>query len=146
MNALNMTSNRPYLLRAFYEWLVDNDLTPHLLIDATNPLVQVPQQYVREGQIVLNVAPQAIVSLVMDNHAVSFNAKFEGVPFQVYAPMTAILGIHARENGVGTFFPANADYLFGSHRSISKDIFSFQKKAESVANRPDGRPNLRIVK
>ena len=106
----NMTPSRPYLLRAFYEWLLDNDMTPHLLVDANAQMVQVPQQFARDGQIVLNIAPQAVVAFTMDNEAVSFNARFGGVPQQVYIPMAAVLAIHARENGVGTFFPPEPAY------------------------------------
>lgn len=99
-----MTPSRPYLLRAFYEWLVDNDLTPHLVVHADMPDVTVPQQYVQNGQIVLNVAPGAIAGLVMGNEVVSFSARFGGVPFQVSLPIAAIQAIYARENGAGTVF------------------------------------------
>ncbi|WP_440054921.1 ClpXP protease specificity-enhancing factor [Pseudoalteromonas sp. T1lg65] len=99
-----MTSNRPYLLRAFYEWIVDNDCTPHLVVDADYPAVQVPTQFVQEGQIVLNVSPSAVTQFSMDNQALSFNARFGGQPMQVYVPVGAILAIYARENGEGTVF------------------------------------------
>lgn len=151
-----MTPSRPYLLRAFYEWLLDNDLTPHLLVDANVQMVQVPRQYVRDGQIVLNIAPQAVVALTMDNEAVSFNARFGGVPHQVYVPMAAVLALHARENGVGTFFPPDPAYEewiehVNEQKSASTtDTVSDADKSDSGDDpkppRPDGRPSLRIVK
>jgi stringent starvation protein B len=95
-----MTPSRPYLLRAFYDWLLDNDMTPHLLVNSEVPHVQVPRQFVQDGQIVLNIAPQAVMSFAMGKESLSFNARFGGVPFQVYIPMAAIIAIHARENGL----------------------------------------------
>lgn len=154
---MNMTPSRPYLLRAFYEWLLDNELTPHLLVDANVRMVQVPQQYVREGQIVLNIAPNAVVALTMDNDAVSFNARFGGVPHQVYIPMAAVLAVHARENGVGTFFPPEAAYEawveeMNDPHHVDKSLET-QPVMDVETNdddpqppRPDGRPALRIVK
>ena len=143
----NMTPSRPYLLRAFYEWLLDNDMTPHLLVDANARMVQVPQQFARDGQIVLNIAPQAVVAFTMDKEAVSFNARFGGVPQQVYIPMAAVLAIHARENGVGTFFPPEPAYAVWL-----EDETSSPEKPEVADDeapkppRPDGRPTLRVVK
>lgn len=99
-----MTSNQPYLLRAFYEWIVDNDLTPYLVVDATIQGTQVPQEHVRDGQIVLNVSPNACVKMNMDNVDVSFEARFGGVPRQLIFPCHAVLAIYAKENGAGTVF------------------------------------------
>jgi len=100
-----MTSNRPYLLRAMYDWLVDNDCTPHIVVNAYHNGVSVPQQYVSKGQIVLNMAPRAITNFVMDNEAVAFTTRFGGVPTEIFVPTMAILGIYARENGQGMMFP-----------------------------------------
>ena len=99
-----MTPNRPYLLRAFYDWIVDNDCTPHLVVNAEYPAVQVPVQFVQDGQIVLNISPSAVTQFDMDNQQLSFNARFSGQPMQVYVPMGAVLAIYARENGEGTVF------------------------------------------
>lgn len=99
-----MKSSRPYLLRALYDWIVDNDCTPHVLVDATQPHVEVPQEYVKDGQIVLNVSPSAVVDLQLSNHGVSFNGRFGGRPMDVIFPVTAVLGIYARENGQGMVF------------------------------------------
>lgn len=100
-----MTSSRPYLIRALYEWIVDNSLTPHLVVFAKGDGVEVPQQYVnKDGQIVLNVAPSAVMGLSLGNDAVTFNARFGGIPTDIYVPCTAVLGIYARENGQGMMF------------------------------------------
>ncbi len=101
---MEMTSNRPYMLRAFYEWIVDNNCTPYLVVDATQPYVKVPTQHVQNGQIVLNISPGAVGNMTMNNDAVSFNARFGGQPFALYVPMRAVLAIYARENGAGTMF------------------------------------------
>ena len=101
---MQMTPNRPYLLRAFYEWIVDNNCTPYLVVDATMPGVKVPLQHVKDGQIVLNISPGAIGNLLLGNDAVTFNARFSGNPFALYIPVTAVLAIYARENGAGTVF------------------------------------------
>ncbi len=106
-----MTPIRPYLLRGYYEWLLDNELTPHIVVDAHVANVHVPQQFVQDGQIVLNIAPTAVVGFDLDNSALSFNARFGGVPFDVYVPIAAIAAIYARENGAGTMFEPEQAYL-----------------------------------
>ena len=100
-----MTSHRPYLLRALYEWIADNDLTPHLLVDTTRPHVQVPNHAVKDGRIVLNVAQRAVVALEMTNDTISFSARFGGVSHNVAVPVSAVLAIYARENGQGMALP-----------------------------------------
>ena len=104
-----MNSSRPYIIRAIYEWIVDNECTPHLLVDATGAGVFVPESYVSDGQIVLNISPSAVVSLQMGNHTVSFNGRFGGQPQDVEVPIAAILGIYARENGQGMVFDVPMD-------------------------------------
>jgi stringent starvation protein B len=96
-----VTPSRPYIVRAIYEWIVDNDCTPHLLVDATVPYVVVPESYVKDGQIVLNISPSAVVGLQMDNERISFNGRFGGQPRDIDVPVSAVLGIYARENGQG---------------------------------------------
>ena len=99
-----MTSSRPYLVRAIYEWLNDNNLTAHVLVDAMRAGVQVPATYVEDGRIVLNIAPGAVRDLFIHNDRLTFSARFGGVPMMVDAPMAAVLAIYARENGQGMFF------------------------------------------
>ncbi|MDX5406133.1 MAG: ClpXP protease specificity-enhancing factor [Chromatiaceae bacterium] len=106
---MKMTANRPYLLRAFYDWIVDNNCTPYLVVDATVHGVKVPMQFVQNGQIVLNTAPTAVGNLQLGNDAVTFSARFGGQPFALYIPLNAVLAIYARENGAGTVFTLEED-------------------------------------
>lgn len=108
---LKMTPNRPYLLRAFYEWIVDNNLTPYLVVDATMAGVKVPTQHVQNGQIVLNINPSAVGNLLLGNDAVTFSARFGGSPFALYIPQRSVLAIYARENGAGTMFTPEEDEM-----------------------------------
>lgn len=103
-----MTSHRPYLLRALYEWIADNDMTPHLLVDATRPHVQVPAHAVNDGRIVLNVAERAVSGLQMTNDVIRFSARFGGVSHAVSVPVGAVLAIYARETGQGMALPEDA--------------------------------------
>jgi stringent starvation protein B len=99
-----MTSSRPYIMRALYEWILDNECTPYVLVNADEPGVEVPQQYVKDGQIVLNISPTAVLDLELGNDAMHFNGRFGGVPVDVFVPMQSVLGIYARENGQGMVF------------------------------------------
>lgn len=100
----NMSPSKPYMIRAIWEWVIDNELTPHIMVDALYPGTLVPQQFVKDGQIVLNVAPAAVVALDLDNAGISFNARFSGIAHDIYVPVGAVLGIYARENGRGMMF------------------------------------------
>jgi stringent starvation protein B len=102
-----MSSNRPYLIRALYDWIVDNGLTPHLLVNSEVEHVVVPHQFVQEGRIVLNVAPGAVRHLELSNDWILFEARFGGIPMEVSVPPGAVLGIYAKENGRGMLFPEN---------------------------------------
>ncbi|MCG3862792.1 MULTISPECIES: ClpXP protease specificity-enhancing factor [unclassified Photobacterium] len=167
MDMEKMTPRRPYLLRAFYDWLVDNDLTPHLVVDATLPGVQVPMEFVSDGQIILNVAPRAVGNLELGNEAVSFNARFSGRPHSVIVPMYAVLAVYARENGAGTMFEPEPSYesdmpVFDDVDDIEEMIddasessspFAVVSETEIAGDEPDdepprprGRPSLRVVK
>jgi stringent starvation protein B len=100
-----MTPKRPYLLRAFYEWIVDNNMTPYITVDATAEEVSVPRQHVKDGRIVLNISPTAVRDFVMDNDAVSFSARFSGAAFYVYCPIYSVLAVYSRETQEGASFP-----------------------------------------
>ncbi|MDA0977622.1 MAG: ClpXP protease specificity-enhancing factor [Proteobacteria bacterium] len=100
-----MNSSVPYLIRAINEWILDNDCTPYLIIDATMDDVSVPMEYVKDGQIVLNVAPRAVRDLVISAEYVMFSGRFAGVAHEIYAPISAVMGIIAKENGEGMWFP-----------------------------------------
>jgi len=123
-----LNSSRPYIIRAIYEWIVDNGCTPHLLVDAGIDGVDVPQAYVSDGQIVLNISPSAVLGLEMTNEAVFFNGRFGGVATDILVPIGGILGIYARENGQGMIFDAAAP----------------EDPPEPPAGR--GRPSLKVVK
>ncbi len=100
-----MTSHRPYLLRALYEWIADNGMTPHLLVDATRADVKVPLHAVKEGRIVLNIADRAVSDLEMSNQLIRFSARFGGVSQSVSVPVGAVIAIYARETGQGMALP-----------------------------------------
>jgi len=104
-----MTPSRPYLIRALYDWIVDNNLTPYLLVDAANDEVVVPEQYIQDGKIILNVSPSAVRDLNLGNESIGFNARFSGNPMDVYVPANAVLAIYAKENGQGMVFNEEDD-------------------------------------
>lgn len=117
-----MLSNKPYLVRAFYEWIVDSGCTPYLMLDAEMPQVEVPLQYVEEGRIVLNVAPKAVPDLQIDNDALYFTARFSGLQQRVYAPISAVLAIYAMENGQGMVFDNEEEPVVTEGDSKSEEI------------------------
>ncbi|MCC2636718.1 MAG: peptidase [Moraxellaceae bacterium] len=166
-----MTPSRPYFVRAIYEWLNDNNLTPYVLVDATRPGVQVPMAFVKEGRIVLNVAAGAVRDLFLRNEDIGFSARFGGVPMQVFVPMGAVLAIYAQENGQGMFFDEE-DYPAATPATAAAPALVSASSAPALAAAPapapssvpapaeaaeggdepepprpgGGRPSLRIVK
>ncbi len=128
-----MTSNRPYLIRAIWQWITDNDLTPHLLVNADAEAVEVPRQFVEDGRVVLNISANAVRDLDMNNDYVTFNARFSGMPMNVLVPVSAVMGIYARENGQGMLFPEEE----------SGDEPPPEKKG---GRKPSGRPVLKVVR
>lgn len=135
-----MTSNRPYLMRAIFEWIVDNGLTPHVLIDAEVPEVQVPRQYVDEGRIILNISPSAVQQFSIDNQWLSFNARFGGKPFEIFAPIHAIRAIYAAENSEGMMFEPLPDADI-----VASDGPDSDPEPDPEPPKPS-RPALRVVK
>ncbi len=131
-----MTPSRPYLVRALNEWILDNEMTPYLVVDAGLQGVQVPREFVTDGQIVLNVCPSAVVGLSIDNEAVEFSARFGGVPMQVYVPFTAIMAIYAKENGQGMVFGAEP----GAPEPPNSD------KPKQEVKEKSKKPSLTVVK
>ncbi|MCK5721638.1 MAG: ClpXP protease specificity-enhancing factor [Gammaproteobacteria bacterium] len=102
-----MTSSRPYLIRAIYDWIVDNSFTPYLLVNAENDNAIIPREYVEDGKIVLNINPTAISNLQLGNDYIMFNARFSGKAMEVSIPVIAVLAIYAQENGQGMMFDEN---------------------------------------
>ncbi len=127
-----MTSLKPYLIRSLYEWIVDNDMTPYLLVNAEHPDAVLPEAFIENNQIVLNVRPAAVQNLLLGDDEVEFNARFSGKPMHVIAPVNAILAVYAQENGQGMVFDPNEE--------AENDAFSENKKPTNK------RPQLRIVK
>jgi len=99
-----MTSSRPYLIRALYEWIVDNKFTPYMLVDAESADVVVPRTFVEDGRIILNISPDATHSLMLGNDVIGFNARFNGAAMDVTVPVACVLAVYARENGQGMMF------------------------------------------
>ena len=131
-----MTSNRPYLVRALYEWISDNGLTPYLLVDAAFDGVRVPPGAAKDGKVILNIAARAVGSFEIGNEFVAFSARFGGVSQSVHVPMGAVLAIYAQENGQGMMFPPEAPSAATSDESPSPDPEKPQRKG----------PQLRVVK
>ena len=104
-----MTSSRPYLIRALGEWIVDNQMTPYVVVDANRENTVVPRQFVENGKIVLNIGPYAVRDLEVNNEQLTFSARFGGVPMNVEVPVSAVLAIYSRENGQGMVFADDND-------------------------------------
>jgi stringent starvation protein B len=100
-----MTSSKPYLVRALYEWILDNDNTPYILVDTNADQVLIPTGIGSDDKVVLNLAPAAVQSLDMNNEAIAFSARFNGVSEHIFVPISALRAIYARENGEGMMFP-----------------------------------------
>ena|ERR1700723_3212463 len=130
---MNYSKPKPYLIRAFYEWMNDNGLTPYLLINAETRGCALPTEHVKEGKIVLNIAPRAIKDLFLGNEYIEFHARFSGVSQRVYAPIRAISAIYAKENGEGMAFPDESD-----------DLELGDKSSPTPPSK--GKPDLKIVK
>ncbi len=136
---LNLTPSRPYLARAIYEWICDNNLTPYLMVDATIPFTDVPQQFVKDGQIVLNIVPHAVHRLNMSNEAITFSARFGGVSTDIYVPFQAVLGVYARENGQGLFFDPD------EYANVKVNENTLESKTTDDEETPKKKPSLRIL-
>lgn len=106
---MTMTSNKPYLIRAMYDWIVENHLTPYVLVNAEYPGVQIPEVYVNNGKIILNISPQACHGLHLENDRIVFSARFSGQVVQIFIVPAAVLAIYAKENGRGMEFGAEYD-------------------------------------
>ena len=146
----DITPSRGYLVRALFDWIIDNDLTPHLVVAAEVPGTDVPDAYVKDGQITLNIAPSAVRDLYMDAEAVSFNARFGGVPTQIYVPTASILAIFARENGQGMGFgmEPGADLLQAQIEAAleaGEPITAAEQPEPPKPEKPK-KPGLRVVK
>ncbi|WP_163560910.1 ClpXP protease specificity-enhancing factor [Halomonas sp. NO4] len=152
-----MLSSRPYLARGLYEWLLDNEQTPYVVVDAEQPGVKVPRQFVQNGQIVLNVGPAAVRDLAIDNACLAFHASFGGQSMQVVVPMSALVAIYARESGVGMVFghePVMPEPQADDTETSEASPLSSVEREEATTEGDDegetppsrGRPSLRVIK
>ena len=146
---MSMTSHRPYLVRALNEWILENNCTPYIVVNAFEKGVQVPQNYVKDGQIILNISPLAVQGLSIGIEGIEFNGRFGGIPTRVYVPTLAIMGIYARENGQGMIFdqdnePPPITPPTGSGPSAGKRAGGNSSKDGNDKSGP--RPSLRVVK
>lgn len=145
---MTMTSSRPYIVRALYDWILENDCTPYILVNAFDDDVQVPLEHVKDGQIILNISPSAVQALMVGDQALEFEGRFGGISKLVYVPIRAVMGIYAKENGQGMIFDAEGslpkppsptgsdpgEKTAGKHRS--------DKPSQSGSS----KPALRLVK
>ncbi len=136
-----LTSTKPYMIRAIHEWCVDNQLTPHLLVEVS-PQTKVPMAYVKDGEIVLNLNYSATKDLQFTNEAVSFSARFSGVSNNLYVPIGAIKGIFARENGQGMFFEVQAEDGDAVKKIKNNEIANKEKNISSEVKKTP----LKLVK
>ncbi|MEW9824529.1 MAG: ClpXP protease specificity-enhancing factor [Candidatus Symbiodolus clandestinus] len=139
---------RPYLFRAYYDWMVANQLTPYLVVKAPYPGVKVPLDAAKDGKIVLNVSPQAVVEWKMTTEQVCFNACFHGVPQEIVVPMAAMAGIYARENGAGTLFAEEPSYQKEQTQQVTvmPGMADAEVKQPITLSEPAKPTRLRIIK
>ena len=104
---MTMSSSRPYIVRALYDWILENDCTPYIQVNAFVDGVEVPQEHVKDGQIILNISPNAVQNLFIRNQAIVFDGRFAGIPKSVFVPIGAVMGIYAKESGQGMVFEAD---------------------------------------
>lgn len=133
-----MTSTKPYIVRAIFEWCVDQGLTPYITV-SVDGRTRVPHEYVKNGQIVLNISPDAANQLVMGNDEITFQARFNGVAFPVVVPVDAVAAIYAREDGRGMAFEVTRNDAPAAEPGSQTD-------SEPPELPPAGRPHLTRVK
>lgn len=136
-----MTSTRPYLIRAFYDWICDNQFTPYLVINAEFSGVVVPKEYVQGGQIVLNIAPMVVTALDLGNEWILFDARFSGKLCHIAVPVRAIMAIYAKENGQGIVFSEEEEEGDDTSQSEPTPTDKSAPKDKSKS-----RAKLRIIK
>ena len=134
-----MTPNRPYIIRALYEWITDNQLTAHLLINAGVAGVEVPERAIQKNKVVLNIDPGAVENLDLGNEWLFFNTRFAGVKEAIRIPIEAVIAVYARENGQGMMFAQDEELDSDSQASIQSDI-------DGSDENPDRKPHLTLIK
>lgn len=141
----SITPTRPYMVRAIYQWIEDNALTPYLMVDATAENVQVPTEHVQDGRIVLNIASRATGNMSMENDYIHFSARFGGVSQDIWVPLTAVMGIYAKENSQGMFFDPK-EYENYQPEEESQASPSASPKATTPKPKRENRAGLKVLK
>lgn len=146
--AVMPTSRKPYLIRAMHEWICDNDLTPHLVVDAEIEGVVVPRDRVADGKIILNIGGNATEALQLGNELISFATRFSGTIHSVQVPCDAVLGIYARETGEGMIFTEDSGDGGDDDKSGKRPDNGAHKGPDKPGKEPSGprRPTLKVVK
>ena len=139
MNDTGMSPNRPYIIRALYEWITDNQLTAHVLINAHVEGVEVPERSIQKGKVVLNIDPGAVDNLELGNDWLNFNTRFAGVKEAIRIPVEAVIAVYARENGQGMMFAQDEDLESDSKTSIEADM-------DENGSDPPRKPHLTLIK
>jgi stringent starvation protein B len=135
-----MTSNKPYLVRALYDWICDNNLTPYILVDASGDELSIPFDYVEDNKIVLNISPDAVRDLDLSNDFINFKARFSGQSMNVFFPVSAVLAIYANENGRGMIFQEEDHDVQDESKTVSNEQAEEKKKSSKKPS------HLKIVK
>jgi stringent starvation protein B len=138
------TSTRPYLIRALYEWCTDNGLTPHLAV-CVDSSVQVPQEFVKQGEIVLNVSFDATSSLKLGDEFIEFKGRFAGIPREILVPVRQVMAIYARENGQGMSFPLSDVGVNESTAAPSSKPSGTSAREKRVKNAPGNLASVASV-
>lgn len=156
--SVTMTSNKPYLVKAFYNWISDNDLTPYIVVDVSVYGVLVPMSYVNDGQITLNISSSALGTISMGNDMIEFSARFGGKLEHICVPYGAIAAIYAKENGAGTSLPIeHTDDVEKANTPVNKLVSvsaikqstendNQSSKSQIITKKAKGKPSLKVIK
>lgn len=154
IRASSMSSNKPYLVKAFYEWISDNDLTPYIMVDVNVYGVLVPMNYVADGQIVLNVASSAVGTIALGDNTIEFSARFAGKLEHITIPYGAIGAIYAKENGAGTSLPIehpnieedDIEEVVEKPKSSLSSVAATGSEKDKSKSKSKTKPSLKIIK
>ena len=136
-------STKPYLIRAIFEWCVDSGFTPYLAV-VVDGRARVPMEFVKDGEITLNISANAARNLTLGNDLIQFSARFNGVSRELTVPVETVLGIFSRENGQGVFFPK--EEVQASASAKSSEVPPDDGTDEPPTSPPRGKPHLQVVK
>jgi stringent starvation protein B len=142
----SITPTRPYIVRALYQWIEDNALTPYLMVDATAENVQIPTEHVQDGRIVLNIASRATGNMSIENDYIHFSARFSGVSQDIWVPLIAVLGIYAKENSQGMFFDPNEYDNYQPEDDASGSSSKQNPTTAPTKPKRDNKAGLKVLK